>query len=322
MLSRAERAAYLTLGSLFTPGSHQLYALLEEFGSASALMDAILEGTVKGLPDNVVKRLKNRDPCENSFEQIEGEEKGIHIMAYKDRSYPDGFLDLSDPPIKLYTMGDLKVLKDRKRIAIVGARSASDYSLAVARRFALDLAAAGYVIVSGFAKGIDSICHQAAMDAGGETIAVLGSGILYDYPKKTLPFKHEIARHGIVISEYSIEQTAQASYFPVRNRMITALADAVLVIEAKQKSGCHNTVGHALKLGKEVFVIPPHDLFTEKYSGNSILIRDGAVPVCSPHDVIVKMDDIYNMRNSKALNQIIEDGMEAAGAEITDPSDE
>lgn len=292
-LNPSRRRAFQTLSYIFKPGDHRLEGLIQEFGTPEALVEALKNGSVTGLDLDTAMR----GSCFNSYiydaDRDENARFGVRLMVREDPDFPKGLMEMPQPPLVMYLKGTSSVLA-RDCVAIIGSRKATSYSITVTENFSMGLAAKGYTIVSGFAKGIDTAAHRSAMAAGGKTAAVLGCGIGYDYPRNTMPFKDEIAKDGAVISEYPASMAAATHQFPVRNRIIAGLSKAVLVIQAGKKSGCHNTVSHALDQGKMVFVIPPHDLYDERYAGNVSLLMDGAVPVYSPEDMIEKLkDQIY-----------------------------
>lgn len=212
--------------------------------------------------------------------------RGIYIMTRDDPLYPERLKNIDCPPVVLFCRGDLQCLSQKKSVAVVGSREASNYSLAVAQEFSAYLACQGVTVISGFAVGIDTAAHTAAMNTGGKTVAVLGCGIEYDYPKNTMGFRKSVSSHGAVISEYFPQAKPVPENFKVRNRIVSALSDGVLVVQAGTKSGTLNTVNHAMSQGKEVFVIPPHDILCTDYAGQSALLRDGATAVYAPHDIL------------------------------------
>lgn len=207
------------------------------------------------------------------------------IITQADPRFPKAFF-AAVPPIIIYAKGDADILAQTKTAGIIGARNATEYSLRICKYFSSQLAKSGAVIVSGFACGIDSCAHHECISSGGKTIAVLGCGIGYDYPKGSLELQNCIAKSGVVISEFPALSKPVRSNFTRRNRLIAALSQKLLVVQASGKSGCLNTVGHALEQGKDVFVIPPHDIRSPLYQGQCSLIRDGASIAFEPSDLL------------------------------------
>ena len=210
----------------------------------------------------------------------------ISILSPDDELYPEKFRNIDCPPSVLFCMGDISVLSNSSCISIIGSRDASDYSIKVTDIFSSELSQKDITVVSGFAVGVDRSAHLSAIKSGGKTIAILGSGIMYDYPKGTMELKKLISQNGAVISEYYPTAQCVPNNFKVRNRLISAISDGVLVVQAGEKSGAINTVSHALEQGKDIFVIPPGNIFDNKYKGQSSLIHDGAIPVFSVENIL------------------------------------
>lgn len=201
-----------------------------------------------------------------------------------DREYPDSFRLLHDPPIGITVWGDLTP-PDMGGVALVGARDATAYGLAVAARLAADFAAAGVTVVSGLARGVDGEAHRAAIKAGGRTVGVLGSGWDRFYPREHKTLAEKMIRRGAVLSEYPSDTGPSPENFPRRNRLIAALALGVIVVEAKERSGALITASLAAELGRDVFAVPG-SIFSPLSRGPLGLIQKGATPVGSAEDVL------------------------------------
>jgi len=206
------------------------------------------------------------------------------------QTLPARLVCIPSPPSQLFVLGDADHLPawDTPALAIVGSRAASRDGLDHTRRVADALARLGVVIVSGLARGIDAAAHQATLDAGGCTIAVLGSGLDQLYPREHTDLAHRIAQSGAVVSEYPPDTPPQPGLFPRRNRLVSGLADAVLVIEAPEKSGALITASAALEQGKDVLVMPGR-VAGGRNRGGHLLIRDGAKIVETPDDILQEM---------------------------------
>lgn len=282
-----DREALFALSLIFTPGKPGIDTLTEEYESPAKLLNTILEGSDRLIPHQLTgaARAFDMDLPPRMIDYCG--RRGIEIVTRLDEDYPDSFRNIDCPPLAFYCLGDISVLHEKSSVTIVGARKADPYSLEVAEAFAYSIAKEGHPIVSGFARGIDSAAHRGALNAGGRTVAVLGCGIDCDYPKGNGPLKKAICRSGAVISEYPPLQGADRNYFTIRNRMIAGLGKALLVVQAGVKSGSINSAGHAIAQGKDVFVIPPADIFSPKYEGQSVLIRDGGIPAFDPHDILM-----------------------------------
>ena len=212
---------------------------------------------------------------------------GITPIGFDSAAYPVALTTIIDPPPVLWTRGAIDVL-NRPAVAIVGARAASPYGLSVAGRLASDLAAAGVVVVSGLARGVDSAAHRGALAARGTTIAVLGSGVDVVYPPEHAPLAAEIAASGAVISELTPGAAPLPQFFPQRNRIISGLSRAVVVIEAGEQSGSLITARLALEQGREVLAVPGNVL-SGRNRGAHGLLRDGAKIVESADDIFEEL---------------------------------
>lgn len=200
-----------------------------------------------------------------------------------DAAYPASLEDLEIPPVQLHVLGNPAVL-DAPRVAIVGTRVPTDYGLRITRAIAGALARAGACVISGMARGIDAKAHLAALEVGGRTVAVMGTGIDVPYPVGHRQLHHTLSEHALVISEYGSGYRAHKGAFPRRNRIIAALAPLTIVIEAGERSGALNTAIHAANIGRTVAAVPgPID--SPQSIGTNRLIRDGATPIFDIADV-------------------------------------
>jgi DNA processing protein len=208
-----------------------------------------------------------------------------------DEDYPENLKRIYKPPFVLFYHGDKRLLNyEKPSLAVIGSRRPSTYGITMTRSIVKDLVAGSILIVSGLARGIDHIAHQAALGAAGKTIAVLGSGINRPYPEETKDTYERIKKEQLVLSEYPDRVEPHKDNFPWRNRIIAGLAQAVFVSEARQRSGTLITVGYALYLGKDVYVLP-HPANTD--SSCNRLIRDGAVLVESAHDILEELGKVF-----------------------------
>ena len=205
------------------------------------------------------------------------------MIARDDDGYPARLLDLRDAPARLHVMGTWPVAAPA--VAIVGTRNATAYGERVTRELARALGRAGVVVISGMARGIDAAAHGAALEDGAPTVAVLGTGIDVSYPAAHSDLHRELAERAAVLSEQPPGRVAFPGCFPRRNRLIAALADVTLVVEAGVKSGALITAGHALELGRTVAAVPgPIDV--PQHRGTNELLRDGAQVIASPDDLL------------------------------------
>jgi DNA processing protein len=211
-------------------------------------------------------------------------EPPVVTLEWSNPSYPAWLRMVPDPPPVLWVRGDLSVL-EQTSIAIVGSRSASQYARQVARTLAAGLAGEGLIVTSGMARGVDAAAHEGCLAAGGRTIAVLGTGVDVVYPSEHLRLSAEIAASGLLVSEFEPGAYAHAWHFPRRNRIISGLSRAVVVVEASERSGSLITARMALEQGREVMAVPGSVLYGRN-RGAHALIKDGATPVEDASDIL------------------------------------
>ncbi len=226
----------------------------------------------------------------DSVEQWLATDSSHHILTLDDEDYPPLLRQIRDAPPILYTLGNYKLLSD-PQIAIVGSRNCTPGGASNAEAFAAYLAGAGLTITSGMALGIDKHAHQGALRADGKTIAVIGTGIDRIYPSRNRQLAYDIAEHGLIVSEFPLGTTPIPANFPRRNRIISGLSLATLVVEATQKSGSLITAQHCVEQGREVFAIPG-SIHNPQAKGCHQLIRQGAKLVDQAADII---DDIASL---------------------------
>lgn len=223
--------------------------------------------------------------CWNTIEQ-DAEwlwKEGIVLISMLDKEYPELLKQIAKPPIVLFVKGNVSLLNE-PQFAFVGSRSPSHYGSNVAKKFASELVMQDAVVTSGLAIGIDGICHQACLDARGNTIAVMGAGFRHIYPKRHQNLAERIVEQGVLISEF-YPGTPPINYnFPRRNRIISGLSNGVIVIEAAIKSGSLVTAKYALEQGREVFAVPGN-IFSPLSEGTHLLLKQGA-------KLVTKLDDI------------------------------
>ena len=211
---------------------------------------------------------------------------GVGWIARSDVQFPACLAAIFDPPAGLFLRGHGAIgLLDRPAVAIVGARSCTPYGVHVAAMLGRELVAAGLVVVSGMARGVDGAAHRGALDGGGATVAVLGCGIDRDYPAAHAELARRIAERGLIVSEYPPGVEPAPWRFPARNRIIAGLAAATIVVEARRRSGALITADLALEEGREVFAVPG-EITSALSEGTNDLIRNGATPLRSSHDVL------------------------------------
>ena len=214
------------------------------------------------------------------------------VLARNDPRFPKRLLQIPDPPVVLYVLGDIDCLNEEPAIAVVGTRQMTDYGRRMATAIGGGLAEGGAVVVSGMAHGIDSAAHIACMENGGKTIAVQGCGIGSVYPAENEYLKAMIVRNGAVISEFAPDAEPQSSFFLIRNRLVSGLSLGVCVVEAAARSGTSVTAKLAVEQGRDVFAVPA-DVSRPTAQGTLHLLQNGAIPVANAADILRKYAEDY-----------------------------
>ena len=227
-------------------------------------------------------------------------ERGIKVLSLPDRDYPANLRQISDAPPVLYIKGSL-LQQDDLAIAVVGARYATSYGRQITQKLVFDLANAGLTVVSGLARGIDSVAHNTAIDAGGRTIAVLGNGPDIIYPPENRALAAEIIKNGAIVSEFPLGFGPKASNFPARNRIISGLSLSVLVTEAAIDSGSLITAGQAAEQSREVFAVPG-PITSKMSAGSNNLIKEGVHPVTEAGDILEVLNIERKQKQQEARN--------------------
>ncbi len=267
-------------------GSATMIALRDAFGSlADAWTASPADLRAMGLTDRAAGAIAEARRVIDPATEL----KNVHLadanpLIVDDERYPRMLREIPHAPAILYVRGDIRP-EDELAIGIVGTRKATPYGADMARRFALDLARSGVTVVSGLAVGIDTVAHHAALDGGGRTIAVLGSGLDVLYPSRNRKLAERVVNDGAVISEYPLGTKPDARNFPARNRIISGLSQGVLVVEAPLRSGALITASFAADQGRDVYAVPG-SARSPASAGCHGLIRDGAVLVTSAQDIL------------------------------------
>ncbi|MDH4231642.1 MAG: DNA-processing protein DprA [Nitrospirota bacterium] len=264
--------------------------LLAAFGSPEAIFHADAEAlhSVQGLSRERAGNIRkfNRWDEVDKYAGMIGK-KGISVVPFQDDRYPEVLREIEGAPIVLYMKGSYHP-DDRFGIAVVGSRQHSPYGESVTQRISAELAAAGFTVISGLARGIDTLAHKSALAGGGRTIAVLGSGPDVCYPPENRGLTERIAASGCVISEFLPGTLPNRENFPRRNRLISGLSLGILVVEATDNSGSLITAGYALEQNKEVFAVPGN-ITSRNSEGTNKLIRQGAKIVLKAEDIIEEL---------------------------------
>ncbi len=267
-------------------GAVRFKALLDKFGSAEAAWEASPNALIEaGLSRKIVEsfqRLRRDVSLEQVWDRLLS--MGVIVLTWDDEAYPNSLKQIDQPPPVLYTLGQL-LPEDEWAVAIVGTRRVTSYGRQVAEDVATTLAHNGVTVVSGLARGVDSIAHQAALNAGGRSLAVLGSGVDIVYPPENRKLAAQLVEQGALVSDYALGTPPDGLNFPPRNRIISGLSKAVIIVEAGDTSGALITATFAAEQGRDVFAVPGN-INAPQSRGTNRLIRDGAQPLLNPQDVL------------------------------------
>jgi DNA processing protein len=287
-----DRVSWLRLLRSRRVGPATFHRLMAAHGSAQAALAALPEvARAAGVADYT--------PCPIGVAEAElraGRAAGARLICASDPEFPSRLQEIQDAPPLLWIMGDAALLA-RPMIALVGARNASSLGTRMAKSLAADLSARGYLIVSGLARGIDTAAHLGSLTGG--TVAVMAGGVDVIYPAENSKLASDILANGLRLSEQPIGLIPQARHFPSRNRLVSGLAQAVVVVEAAAKSGSLITARTALDQGRDVMAVPGHPI-DARASGCNMLIRDGAILVRNAEDVIDALPQIPLLKPAPA----------------------
>ncbi len=270
-------------------GAVRLQALREHFGDLSLAWQAPLDALqAAGLSQKIAERViqaRASVDLDRFMEQIAAQ--GIQVLTWEDEAYPSRLKEIDQPPPILYLRGELTI-EDSWAVAVVGTRRVTAYGRQVTEELASYLAQNGVTVVSGLARGVDAISHQAALKAGGRTLAVMGNGVDRIYPPEHRALAEQILENGALLSDYAPGTPPDSGNFPPRNRIIAGLSAACVVVEAGDASGALITAEFALEQGRDVFAVPGN-IFSPASKGPNKLISDGARPACGLEDLLEEL---------------------------------
>ncbi len=279
--------------------------MIKIFGSAHDIWTApeklilMLDEFPKNILENIINYKNEKKVI--AYQNLMAKNK-IKFISYLDDNYPKLLKEINDYPLGIYVLGKLPS-DEYTKISIVGSRKYTEYGAYVTHKFAYDLAKRNVVIVSGMARGIDSVAHKSTIEAGGKTIAVLGCGLNICYPPENNKLRETIINHGCLISEFALGTKPLTGNFPVRNRIISGLSKGLIVTEANEKSGTLITVGHALDQGREVMAVPGaiNNMFSQ---GTNYLIKQGANLIMNCQDVLELIGENEKIENNLSEKNI------------------
>ncbi|MCD8106935.1 MAG: DNA-protecting protein DprA [Oscillospiraceae bacterium] len=287
---------WLWLTLVYGPANSRKWNLMSHYSSVDEAYEHISSGDYSNvLPqDKKAFELATMDKVSELISECE--KQRITIYSYDDPDFPDRLREIYNPPSVIFTLGRLDRIDESVIITAVGTRKPDDYSRAISSRLIGELAQAGVTIASGCASGLDSVSLVSAIKAGGKVYTVMPCGLLYDYPKNSTAMKRAVSAHGAVISECLPHSGSNALNFRMRNRILSAIGLGTLILQAGSTSGSLSTAAFALSQGKDIFCVPPHNLYDDSYSGVISLLRDGAIPVFDSRDILNEYYSVYAHR--------------------------
>ena len=278
-------------------------SLLNEYGTSEACHEAVRRNEDR-LKELISQRFYQLLYDAGTKENLDKHKKtmnkhGIRTLLFSEPGFPTSLHEIHDPPAILFVQGNIACIKDRS-LAIVGSRAASYAGQKATVKLAEDLGRHGVTVISGLACGIDAAAHRGCLNGKGMTIAVVGNGLARVYPADNRGLHDDILDNGgLIVSEYAPGEKALGWHFPVRNRIIVGLSQALILMEARIRSGSMTSVNHALEQGKDVFVYPG-DPSSDSYEGNHQLLREGGVYFTSANDIL---EDLHWLDNPSAVRQ-------------------
>ena len=293
-------------------GAVRFQTLLNAFGNLESAWNATLFDLAgAGLSAKLVERVAQiRANVDLDDFLAKTQKAGIRILTWQDDEYPAHLKEIDQPPPVLYLRGEITP-EDGWSVAIVGTRAVTPYGRQVTEELATTLSQHGVTIVSGLARGVDAVAHSAALKAGGRTLAVLGSGVDKIYPPEHRQMAEKISASGAVISDYAPGTPPESANFPPRNRIISGLSMAIVVVEAGDTSGALITAEFAAEQGRDVFALPGN-IYAPQSKGTNRLLRNGAKTLLSPKDVLEALDLTRNVERREIRKVLPADTTEAA----------
>lgn len=284
-------------------GSVRLKNLLDYFGSLEIAWNAPAGALLTaGLPQKSVEyqlALRNQIDLDALIQKIDAQ--GIKIITWEDADYPRRLKEINQSPPVLFLRGSFEIADDWA-VAVVGTRRVTAYGRQVAAEISRFLAQNGVTVISGLARGVDAVAHNAALQAGGRTIAVLGNGVDVVYPPEHRRLSEEIIRSGALVSDYAVGTAPESQNFPPRNRIISGLSLATIVVEAGETSGALITAEFAVEQGREVFAVPG-SILAPQSSGTNQLIEEGARPLLRMQEIldVLKLEKLPEMQETRRI---------------------
>lgn len=281
---------------VFGAGNPRIWKMLQLYETAQHACEVLRDPQSDPdlhLPEHTLRRIRQTDASKVDEMLERCEKQKLSILSYEDDAYPDKLRSIVNPPVLLFYRGDVSVLQNDLLLTIVGTRNPSEYSLHVERRICNELVQMQFVPVTGYAVGIDITANLCAMQAGSPSIALMGCGLDIEYPKSHANLKNDIAENGLILSEFFPGTMPASVNFPIRNRVLSGLSMGTFVVQAPERSGALITADYALEQGRDVFCLPPVDIFDKQYMGVIKYLRAGAIPVFDSQDIVFEYYTSY-----------------------------
>jgi len=290
---------WIALKNVHGIGNHLFKRLMDCFHSPHNVFHASSQELLKtdGISQSLVRAIKQQKITDWMKKELGlAQQKGYQIITQANDKFPSLLLEIPDPPPFLYVNGNLS--ESSMNIAVVGSRNATPYGIATTRQLCKALVGYQATIISGMAMGIDTAAHLGAIEGGGQTIAVLGSGLAQIYPAQNRKLFHKIAETGAVISEFPMLSAPEAHHFPIRNRIISGISLGSVIVEAAKKSGSLITARLAAEQNREVFAVPG-SIRSSKSSGTHALIKQGAKLVENAQDILEELSPVFRYSETR-----------------------
>lgn len=308
---------------VFGAGNPRIWKALHRYGSPQKSVAVLRHPEADAelhLPEHTLRRIRQTgdDKVDEMLERCE--KLRLSILWYGEEAYPEQLFSIVNPPVLLFYQGDSALLQNHLLLTVVGTRNPSEYSLRAEKNICRELVQMGFVPVTGYAVGIDITANRCALELDKPSIALMGCGLDVAYPQPHANLKHEIARRGLILSEFLPGTSPAPSNFPLRNRVLSGLSMGTLVVQAPLRSGALITAENAMEQGRDVFCIPPADIFDKRYMGVIKYLRDGAIPVFDSRDIVYEYYTSHaHMIGASALYDGMREKSESAVMTLGEP---
>lgn len=278
----------LWLVMVFGAGNPRIWMALHRYETPQRTCEVLRSGSDPELhlPEHTQRRMRQTGKAQIDEMLARCEKLDLSILWYGDDLYPEQLFSIVNPPVLLFYQGDPELLQNHLLLTIVGTRNPSEYSLRVEKAICHDLVQLGFVPVTGYAVGIDITANLCALEENKPSIALMGCGLDIAYPQPHANLKYQIAQNGLILSEFLPGTTPASANFPLRNRVLSGLSMGTFVVQAPARSGALITAENAMEQGRDVFCVPPADIFDKRYMGVIKYLRDGAIPVFDSRDIV------------------------------------